>query len=501
MSELLTPSPSERTIRRRKVRDPKPRFRAARTAQLDAVQGCAELALPAGHLARQVREWVARLDVSAVEARYSSLGTRGFRPASTLGVWVYASLVGVHASTALARRMATDMALRWLGDGYAMSAGHLRKFRRENRALFQSALQQTVTLAVGEGLLEPEELAVDSVRLRAEASSSQVRTVERSQKRLKELGAVDVEALATDGAREAHARKVHKHEEALARCEEAGRTNVVLSNPAAGLMAFPSGASAPGHRVSACVAGVRARLVVSVLIDASATDAGLLGPVLLRARAALLAAGVPLTQRLQVAADAGYFGEKDLTFAREAAPWVDVLVAPKLPQGRKAADGGRLFGPEAFDVDVRALTARCPAGRPMLGPFQEDVRTYRWRGQDCAHCPLKARCTLGQQRSLKLDLDAVEARDAMRARMAQPGAAARYAQRIATVEPAFSYLEDTMGFRRVASRKPEAASAEILLKLLAYNLSRLAAAKRLLCVRLWLEPCDDGTWLMRLASA
>lgn len=165
MTELLTPSPAERVIRRRKARDPRPRFREARTAQLDAVQGCPELALPAGHLARQVREWVARLDVSAVEARYSSLGTRGFRPASTLGVWVYASLVGVHASTALARRMATDMALRWLGDGYAMSAGHLRKFRRDNRALFEDALQQTVALAVAEGLLEPEQLAVDSVRL------------------------------------------------------------------------------------------------------------------------------------------------------------------------------------------------------------------------------------------------------------------------------------------------------------------------------------------------
>lgn len=305
---------------------------------------------------------------------------------------------------------------------------------------------------------------------------------------------MDVQALEAGAAREAHARKVHKHEEALARCAAEGRTSVVLTNPAAGLMAFPSGASAPGHRVTACVAGVRQRLVVAVLIDAAATDYGLLGPVLLRARAALSAAGVPLSQPLQAAADAGYFGERDLDFARAAAPGIDVLVALKLPQGRKAADGSRLFGPEAFHVDVARLTARCPADRPMQGPVKEGANTYRWRGQDCASCPLKPQCTQGQERSLKLDLDAHAAREHMRARMAQPGAAARYAQRIATVEPAFGYLEDAMGFRRVASRKPEAAHAEILLKLLAYNLSRLAAAKRLLCVQILLVPCDDGRW-------
>ena len=66
----------------------------------------------------------------------------------------------------------------------------------------------------------------------------------------------------------------------------------------------------------------------------------------------------------------------------------------------------------------------------------------------------------------------------MNRRMSQPDAKAEYNKRIATVEPVFSMLEDTMGYRRVSSRHAEGARAEILLKLLAYNLSRLLAAKR-----------------------
>ncbi|HET9451073.1 MAG TPA: transposase [Aggregicoccus sp.] len=499
MSELLSAPAAQRVIRRRKARDPKPRFRPDRTAQLDAVLGCLEMQVPAGHLARRVREWAAPLDVRQVEAGYSSLGCHGYAPRRTLEVWLYASQVGLHHSTSLARAMKTDAALRWLAGGHSMSEGHLRKFRRENALLFAAGLQRTVQLAAEGGFLKGEELAVDGMRLRAEASPTQVRTLERSQKRLAELARVPVQQL-DEEAKRAHEEKRQKHEAAVALCQAQQRPNVVLTNAGAGLMKFPDGAAGPGHRLTACVAGVRERLVVGVLLDAAASDAGHLGPVLEATRQALLQAGVPLAAPLQAAADAGYFGQEDLDWAHANRPWVDVLVAPSLPRARRAADGTRLFGPEAFPIDEKQQ-ATCPAGRPMHGPVQEGPTTLRWRGVGCATCPLKPRCTRGQQRSLKLDTRAQAARARMLGRMAQPDARARYNQRIATVEPVFSSLQDAMGFRRVSSRKPEAAHAEVLLKLLAYNLSRLAAAKRLLCVQVSLRPQPGGSWLLLLPAA
>ena len=119
-----------------------------------------------------------------------------------------------------------------------------------------------------------------------------------------------------------------------------------------------------------------------------------------------------------------------------------------------------------------------------MGRRSEDVA-----GMGCGECSLKPECTSGKKRTLtqKPHLDA--AHDAMRARMAEPGAKERYGRRIATVEPVFSYIEDAMGFRRVSSRKTETVKAEILLKILAYNLTRLRAGGRVLVAHF------AGVWL------
>ena len=74
------------------------------------------------------------------------------------------------------------------------------------------------------------------------------------------------------------------------------------------------------------------------------------------------------------------------------------------------------------------------------------------------------------------------AAEAMRDRLTRPGARERYNRRISTVEPVFSAIEDSMGFRRVSSRLPETVRAEILLKVLAHNVARLVTAKRVRCV-------------------
>jgi transposase len=110
---------------------------------------------------------VAELDVSAAEARYSSLGRHGYAPRHLLAVWVYASLVGMHYASVLARALKTDAALRLLAGGYEISPQTLRRFRQHSQPLFHAALEQTVRMAVTRGLLREDELAVDSMRLRA----------------------------------------------------------------------------------------------------------------------------------------------------------------------------------------------------------------------------------------------------------------------------------------------------------------------------------------------
>lgn len=476
----LTPPPTEsRRPRRRQRRDPDPHFKPDTSHQLDAILGCPAESVPQGHLAWAVLEIVEQLDTSSVEAGYSSLGRNGYHPKSTLAVWVYASMIGLHHSTKVARALETDAAMRLVARGGKHSGATLRRFRQGNAALFAAAIDATLQLARQRGLLDEKDLAVDSVRLRAHASTKAVRTRERSTKRLRELAAMDPARL-PEAQHAEHAAKVKKHQEALALCEERGTTSVVLTNPSAALMKFPTGAGLPGHRVTVTAAGQKERFIVAVLVDGATNDYGKLGDAVRAARAALVKAGLPEDVPVQVAADAGYWSEADLAFAATERDWADILVADPEP-GNGQTKG--CYGRDRFKI-LPDETAICPAGTQMRGPFDDSNGRKKWIGVGCAACPLKPECTPGRERALTVSMAA----EAMRGRLARPGARERYNRRISTVEPVFSAIEDSMGYRRVSSRLPETVKAEILLKVLAHNVSRLVTAKRLHAVYLVVGP-------------
>jgi transposase len=428
------------------------------------------------HLARAVQKMVARFDLSKVDAKYSSLGRRGYAPGNVLAVWVYASLVGMHHATKVARALQTDAALRLLSGGYSISRSTLNDFRQQHGTLFAELIEQTVAMAKSEGLLQLDDLAADSMRLRAHASTKAVRTLSRSKKRLQELASVDESAL-SDEERAKHRAKVEKHTSAVGECEKRGRASIVTTNPSAALMKFPDGAGLPGHRVSAMAAGMRARLIVGVLVTADNHDYGMLESVVGETRRLLARIGVPDDAKLQVAADAGYCAQADLAFAERVRDRTDILInGVHEPQ-----TGGRFFGRDRFVIHADG-SASCPAGRPMDGPIQHSEGRTQWTGVGCADCSLRPRCTDGKYRNFTANLELDRLRAFMRTRMQAPDGKQRYNRRIATVEPVFSNIESTMGYRRVSSRNEVTAVAEVLLKVLAHNVSRLLAAKPLSCV-------------------
>jgi transposase len=498
--ETLTPTPIERAVRKRTRRDPKPRYREDISNQMDAILGCPAVALPADHIARVLKPLVSRLDLKRFDEGFSSLGRHGYDPRHVLGAWVLASIMGLHHATVVARRLKTDVALRFMSGGHALSAGVLKRFRAR-ASDFAELIQQTVQLAVEKKLVDPEALAVDSVRLRAHASTAAVRTVSRSEERLIELAKVDVATL-SDAERLRHDGKVQKHSQALELCASRNVTNVVVTNAAAALMKFPSGAAAPGQRVTIAASGVQERFIIAALIDSRGNDFGHLEEMLTRARKALEQAGLPVGVRMQAAADAGYFCERDLLFAQSVRQTTDVLIPEPPSHGERGRAKG-LFGREKFKFEKDG-TVRCPAGTLMLGPKKDRLGEVRWEGQGCATCALKTSCTRGKQRKLIVNPRFDAARMEMRQRMSEPNAAERYGKRIATVEPVFSILEDRMQYRRVSTRHEKNSVAEILLKLLAYNLVRLAKATHKLsrahfavAIHSWtgaflLEPCQPN---------
>ena len=480
---LSNPSPSDWRKRPRRPRDPKPRFKADVEAQLDGVEGCPELQLPAQHLAREVLSFVQQLGAERLSESYSALGRRGYRPERLLAILVYGSLIGLHHSTKLGRACQTDAAFRWLAGGWRPSGTTLRRFRLQNAEFFELALARTVEIADASGMLDVEELAVDSVRLRAHASTHEVRTETRSSKRLKDLKSNPPDASDAEAVR-AHASKVRKHEEALERLAAEERTNLVLTNPSAGLMKFPSGASGPGHRVTVVASGASHRIALGLLIDASGSDSGKLGPALANVLETLDALSIAKGKRLVVAADAGYFTQRDLKWANDHRDRVDVLVH----EAATSNGGRRTMGRTHFTIPDDGTAPTCPAGTTMAGPYDRPSGEREWKGVGCAECPLRTSCTSGNRRTIVLQPEFERLRDQMRDRMKQPDAAARYSRRIATIEPVFSHIQDAMGFRRVSSRLARGARGEIFLKFLAHNIARLIEGRRLRLVYFLASP-------------
>jgi transposase len=480
--ERGSPAP-EQPKKRRVPKDPTPRFKADDREALAA----AERLVPREHLSRDVARVVSRLDVSAAESGYSALGRSGFAPRRLLAVWVYASLIGLHHGTKLHERMKTDAALRLVSGGHVVSRAILNSFRAAHGALFQDALEQTVRWGFEQGLVDAQALAVDSVRLRAHAAQGQVRVQTTSQRRLEELARVDVRPLSAE-QQARHEDLVQKHTAAVRECQARGARSVVLTSPEAGYMQLPGDVWLPAHRVTVVASGASERLVVGVLVNASGSDQGQLGPALEEARRVLHAAGLPWPTRLQAAADAGYWCEQDLTFCRQNASGLDVLVKDVGEKGPLANKPG-FFQRSDFRLDCDARNVDCPAGRPMRpGSAAQADGTHRYEGVGCHRCPLRPRCSAGRSpRTLYVNWDFERGKLSMRQRLAQPYAPARYLQRMATIEPVFSSVEDGMGFRRVSSRLPRTVLAEVLLKLLAHNVSRLLTRTRLFCVFAQLE--------------
>jgi hypothetical protein len=447
--------------------------------------------LDGAHPAREIQRFVAGLDLSTIENEYSSLGRHAHDPRCVLAVWLYASQIGLHHATKVARACATDAAMLFLSGGHAIAAGTLKRFRQQRRELLHSLFTETVRQAHAAGLIVVEELATDSMRLRANASLQEAGTVKRSRVRVAELEAIDRASL-SPAKQIVHDKKLARHRSVLAQCAEQDRTNIVRTNSLASLMKFPSGAALPGHRITATASGVSERIIISVLVDESTNDDGKLGDAIRDAREVLHKAGVPI-EGMQVAADAGYFCETDLAFASQSRSWVDVLIAegPSVTDGPVTIGRTGFFNRDHFKI-LEDGGAICPAGRRMSKPRLMENGRHQWNGLGCTKCELRPKCTnkaLGRPRSLTADLNLERVRTEMRTRMSQPNAAQRYGQRIATVEPAFSNIEDNMGFRRASSRHPSTIVAEVLLKIVAHNLSRITAARRLACVHVPIDVC------------
>lgn len=160
--------------------------------------------LPDDHLAYFVSDLVDSFDLSAIESAYEdeARGAPPYHPAMMVKLLVYGYCTGVYSSRRIARHVEEDVAFRVLAAGNAPDFRTISDFRLRHLKAVTTLFEQTLQLARKAGLVKLGHVALDSTKLRANASKHKAMSYGRMQteetRLATEVAAMLKQAAATD---------------------------------------------------------------------------------------------------------------------------------------------------------------------------------------------------------------------------------------------------------------------------------------------------------------
>jgi transposase len=440
-------------------------------------------------------------------------GEKPYHPHALFGILAWGYLHGVRSARKLARLARQEATFVYLAGGGRPHYRTLARFRRDNAAAFTAVFQETVILALRVGLARLGHVALDGTKLKANTSKHKAMSYGRMRQREAQLKAEIAElveraeardaaedqeyGIDSDGysvadelarreARLAKIRAARERLEAEQRAEQglpddavpeiADKEQRSFADPDARIMLMKRGAYDYAYNAQAAVDAESGVIVVADLTDV-APDVGHLPPIAAKVRALREVAGVPDDDPTTMSADAGYFSGEN---AAHDGDGLDLLIAAGRDDPATAASGSGIWSAECFGYDVARDVWVCPADKLLLRQVTPAGSTgrpskhrYLASQEDCAACPLRARCLKpGEERRLLVSQRSRPA-GTMRFKLRQPDARRRYARRKAIVEPVFGQLKEARGFTTLSLRGLARAAGEYLLACLAHNLGKL----------------------------
>jgi transposase len=165
--------------------------------------------LPEHHLAFFVSDLIDQLDLSAITSVYEDedRGYPPYHPVMLTKVVVYAYCVGVFSSRRIQRRLVEDIAFRVLAAGNAPDFRTIADFRKRHLAALRGFFEQVLRLARELGAPRVGRVALDSTKIKANASKHKAmsygRMVEKQRQLRDEVNDLLAQAEAADAADDA----------------------------------------------------------------------------------------------------------------------------------------------------------------------------------------------------------------------------------------------------------------------------------------------------------
>jgi transposase len=138
--------------------------------------------LGADHLVFFLHQTVERLDLGQFEAAHTEDGRPSYPPQLLLKVWLYAYTQAVTSSRRLERRIQEDLGFRFLAANLKPDHWTLNQFRKRHPRALNDLFTQVVEAARRLGLGRLGRVAIDSTRVKANASADRSDSAEALRK-------------------------------------------------------------------------------------------------------------------------------------------------------------------------------------------------------------------------------------------------------------------------------------------------------------------------------
>lgn len=139
--------------------------------------------LPKGHLCFVIDEVVEGLDLRGFDEAYGEEGQKAYPPRLMLKVWLYGFAVNVRSTRKLERRVQEDLGFRFLAGGLRPDHKTLSEFLRRHGEAIEELFSQVLGWARKAGMARLGRVAIDSTRIKANASPDRLVKQDRRQVR------------------------------------------------------------------------------------------------------------------------------------------------------------------------------------------------------------------------------------------------------------------------------------------------------------------------------
>ena len=417
----------------------------------------------------------------------AATGRPAYHPSALLKLYIYGYLNRVHSSRRLEREAGRNLEVIWLLGRLAPDHKTIADFRKDNGPAIKKVCAQFIELCRQMGLLAKASVAIDGSKFKAVNSRDNNFTKGKLERRLKQIEESVARYLSQIETADRHAaagednletvlltktrlkEKLVKLEEEVKRLREIEKQvlaspdqQVSLTDPDCRSMATSGrGSGMVAYNVQSAV-DTENHLIVAHEVTNEGSDRSQLANIAEQAKAALHA------DELEAVADRGYFKGEEILECEQA----DITVTLPKPQTSGAKSDGR-FGKQDFVYRPTDDVYICPAGERLKYYFtaeENGQKLRRYWTNACGTCPLKAKCTKGQQRRItRWEHEHVV--EAVQKRLDKNPQAMRV--RRETVEHPFATLKMRMGATHFLCKTLPKVATEMALCVLGYNLTRV----------------------------